>query len=224
MRCFRLVVLLGAAWVGTPQARAGVFVLTNNTPGIFDGSSGTRSVTVTGTEPGFGTGVLVSVTVAIDYLKADGEGPAPPPPPPLPGSPFFNEIVFRVDRAGFPSTTLIAANTYSVGDAGDFFSGVQTFATGAPAIPLDSEPAAGTFSPTGPGSLAAYNGSSALGVWTLFIQDTVGLDALRFRSVTFTFTTQDAPAAVIPEPASCVLLGVGAAGLVGYRRRRRHAG
>ena len=41
-------------------------------------------------------------------------------------------------------------------------------------IVLGSEPTAGTFAPTGPGSLLAYNGLSALGVWTLFIQDTVG--------------------------------------------------
>ena len=221
MRFSKLVLLLcAAAWAITPQAQVqgGIFTLTNATSGIFDASSGTRSVTVTGLEVGFDGGVLTNITVAIDYLKADGEAADPPPPPPLPGSPFFNEIHFRLDRAANPSTELIAAGHYGVGGAGDFFSGIQTFATGGAIIPAGGSPVAGTFAPTGPGSLAAYNGASALGVWTLFVEDTVGLDALRFRSVTFTFTTESA---AVPEPSSCAILGAGVVGLLGFCRRRR---
>ena len=219
MKSAKSLLLTAAVVCAFPAfAHAGSFTLTNATPGIFDASSGTRSVTVTGLELGFDSGILTGLTISIDYLKADGESADPPPPPPLPGSPFYNEIHFRLDRAANPSTTLIAAGTYGVGDAGDFFSGVQTFAIGGAVIVLGSEPTAGTFAPTGPGSLLAYNGLSALGVWTLFIQDTTGLDALRFRSVSFTFTTDQT---VIPEPASMLLLGSGVLGMLGYRRRRQ---
>jgi hypothetical protein len=212
-----MVLIAAAAWMIPATAQAGSFTLTNSTFGIFDASSGTRSVTVLDTQTGFDTGILTGLTVSITYVKADGQGDTPSGS----GTPFYNEIHFRVDRAANPSTTLIAAGTYDDGDAGDVFNGTQTFQTGAPLITAGSEPVAGTFSPTGPGSLAAYNGASVLGDWTLFIQDTVGQDALRFHSVSFNFTTEDSASAAVPEPATFALLGTGA--LAVLRRRRRDA-
>jgi hypothetical protein len=205
--------LAGVSLLIPATAGAGTFTLTNATAGIFDASSGTRSVVVTGAEAGFDGGILVALTISIDYTKADGEDLDPPASP---GTPFYNEIHFRLDRAAEPSTTLIAAGHYTTGSG--VFSGIQTFVTGGAVIPFGSSPVAGTFSPTGPGSLTAYNGLSILGTWTLFIQDTVGLDALRFRSVSFTFET----GAAVPEPVTSALVGSGLLGLA-YRRRRRNA-
>ncbi len=51
---------------------AGVITLTNSTPGLFDASSGTRSVTVTGAELGYDTGIITDVNISINFAKADG--------------------------------------------------------------------------------------------------------------------------------------------------------
>jgi hypothetical protein len=204
---------------------AGVFTLTNancftpgcstsSSPEVFDGNSRSRYVTVTGAEVGFDSGILTGLSIAIDYVKADGEGPFAIGP--FPGEPFFNEIHFRVDRAGEPSTTLIAPGTYAVGAPGTFFRGVQTFETGGAAIAVGSTPVVGTFSPTGPGALTAYNGLSTLGDWGLLIHDTERGNALRFHSVSFTFTT-----APVPEPSNLWLFGTGSVALLLRSRRKR---
>ena len=74
-------------------AHAGSFTLTNATPGIFDASSGTRSVTVTGLELGFDSGILTGLTISIDYLKADGESANPPRRPRCPAIRFTTKSI-----------------------------------------------------------------------------------------------------------------------------------
>ena len=54
------------------MSRAGLITLTTNSPGNFDGSSGNRTVAVTGLEPGFGNGVIAEVAIAMNFEKADG--------------------------------------------------------------------------------------------------------------------------------------------------------
>lgn len=201
-------------------AEAGVIVATNNTIGLFDASSGTRTVTFTGLEAGFGTGVILDVDIAINFAKADGESFDPPFPT---GLPFHNETVFRLER-GATTANLISAGSFNVGS--DPFDGTITFSDqAAQVVNVNPDlPQAGTFRPVGPGLLSGFNGQNAAGTFTLFIQDTVGLDALRFRSFTLTITTEDATN-VIPEPSTMALAGVGALvlGAMGVRRRKHAA-
>ncbi|MFI5403029.1 MAG: PEP-CTERM sorting domain-containing protein, partial [Planctomycetota bacterium] len=88
--------------------------------------------------------------------------------------------------------------------------------------------------------LSDFDGLSALGTWTLFIEDDFPLDALRFRSFTLDIATEriveeqveeeveeeTVPTdgnGRIPEPAGLGLFGLAVLGLVRRFRRRRAA-
>jgi hypothetical protein len=197
-----------------PSAEAGLITLTNSTFGNFDASSGTRSVTVTGLESGFGTGEILDVNVSVDFTKADGEGVNPPASP---GTPFYNEIVFRLTSPFATTVNLISAGSFNSGSSGTLFNGVITFDQAAAQVVNvnPNQPSAGTFRPVG--NLNSFNGGTALGNWTLFIQDTVAADSLRFRSFTANITTADP----IPEPATLTLTALGLAAAAARHRRRR---
>ena len=67
-----LALLVAVALVAMAvTAFAGVITLTNSTVGTFDANSGTRVVTVTGLEPGYGTGTITDVNITIDFVKRD---------------------------------------------------------------------------------------------------------------------------------------------------------
>lgn len=187
-------------------ASGGAISVTNSTPGTFDASIGNRAVTISGFEPGFGTGVIADINVTIDYTKV----------PDAAGQPFFQEIHFAIIAPNGEVVELIAANSFNSGAVGAQFDGVQTFDQSAPTVVNANPdlPTAGTFRPTGPGSLNDFNGDSAMGTWTLFIEDTVSADPLRFRSFRLDVTTRDFS---VPEPASLILLSLAMFGWVSRR-------
>src|SRR5688572_7681601 len=104
-----LVIVLASAF----PASAGTITLTNTTTGNFDASSGTRSVTVTGLEPGFDSGVILDVNISINFAKADGQSFDPPYPT---GTPFYNEIHFHLTSPALATVHLIEPNSWGAGD------------------------------------------------------------------------------------------------------------
>ena len=103
-----LMLVLGSV----APASAGVITLTNSTTGNFDGSSGTRSVTVTGAELGYDTGIITDVNISINFAKADGEDFDPPYPG---GIPFYNEIHFHLTSPSASLVHLIEAGSWGTG-------------------------------------------------------------------------------------------------------------
>jgi len=194
----------------------GLITLTNSTPGYFDNSSGNRTVTVTGLEPGYGTGAILDVNISITFCKAhDADGSCVST-----FTAFPNEIRFRLTSPGAVAVTLIDAASFNYDAFPRPFDSTITFDQAAAQV-VNIYPAlvpSGTFRPTGPGSLNDFNGASALGTWTLFIEDTDSGDGLLFRSLELNVTTRGD--AVIPEPAGWLLTGAGMLGFVLYRRRR----
>ncbi len=183
----------------------------NNMPGNFDRSSGNRTITFTGDE------TISDLNILIDFAKADGEQAAPPYPT---GTPYFDEIVFRLISPTGTSVNLIGERDFNDGRIGTLFDGKITFDDqAAQVVNVNRDlPQAGIFRPTG--RLSDFNGQSSLGTWTLFIEDTFREDSLRFRSATIDIN-RSSTAAAVPTPA--LLPGLVGLGLSVMRKRKQKA-
>lgn len=216
MKKWFIAVALSAGFATT--ASAALISVTNNTYATVDAASVNRTFSV-----GPGLGPINSVGFYLDFSKCDGQNPTQAQAEVgciAGGTPFFNEIHFRLTSAAGTVRELIPAGTYNSGTTGDRF---QMFFTelSAPVIagPL---PSSGTFRPVD--SFSALSGEDPNGNWTLLVEDTVFADSLQyFRGTLCIGTGNDrvtscGPSAV-PEPAMLSLLGLGMFAF-GMARRR----
>lgn len=205
-------VVAAALAVLSPLPSAAAVIVNNSTYGYFDGSSGTRSLSVVG------AGTISDIDLTIDFSKCDdpaigAAGTACTGT----GFSYNDEIVFRLTGPdGSTTVNLVDANTYGGQTPGDRI--VVTFDDEAATTVGGSLLQDGTFRPVSP--LSTFDGLNGDGTWTLFIGDTDGLDPLEFFSATLTI---NADVNQVPEPGTLAVFGIGLLGLGALRRRRRSA-
>ena len=207
--------LLGLA----APADAATVSATNSIPGVADDSSFTRDVTFTAGDLG-GQTIITDIDVTIDFAKFSNT---------VVLAPFYNQVEFVLTSPSGTNFTLISNSggteivadddfiTFFQGSGG--YDGVVTFDQSA-AQPVDfnrNQIPSGTFRPDDDtlNSLDLFNGESALGTFTLFIEDDSFGNPLRFDSFTVTLTTT-----AVPSPTAA-LGGLAMLGLTALRRRGR---
>lgn len=183
-------------------AQASILTATDSTFGSFNNSSGTRNFSL-------GAGSINDVNIAISFAKCDDPSIGATGTACIgTGFSFNREIVFSLTHNS-TTVNLVNQDTYSgetpgAGRVTVTFDDEATTSVGG-AFVLD-----GLFKPVD--ALSAFDGQDAFGVWTLNIQDTVGLDPLDYFTSTLTVT--------VPEPDSVALTGLALVGLAATRRRK----
>lgn len=223
-----------AALLVCGELHAGVVTATNSTDGFFDNTSSTRTFTFNLADFGGGSTTVADVDISIFFAKSNDSSFVPEGGTISPGFPFLREIEFVLTSPAGTSFTLISnagdtelvpADSFaSFGIGSNGFKGTILFDQSA-ANPVDVNPnvlSAGTFRPDDDtlNSLDIFNGESAVGTWSLFIEDDAGGQVLSFYEATLKITTE-ASTSVVPEPSSIALLVIGAccATAVAFRRK-----
>ncbi len=219
------LMLAGALALGILPFSSAQAVVVSKTDTVFDSVDNAYALKdLTFSAADFpGDSVVQNVTLTVDFSKC-GRSIGANGCTGGTGTPFANEIGFAL-RAPDGTTVSLVENdsdneAWETGDYETFDLGsanldhiVITFDDLGTA--LGSLPASGTFAPEG--SLADFIGISAIGTWTFFYEDNVGLDPLGIYRVTLAIETADAN---VPEPASLMLMSLGLFG-IGYRLRNR---
>lgn len=215
-----LQLLIGAmAGVITATANAGLVSDTNNTFGSVDGGSFNRLFTL----PDI-VGTINDVVISIDFSKCDDPNPGASATGCI-GTDFsFNrEIVFQLTSPSGTTVNLVNQDTYSGQTLGSRVS--VAFDDDAVNTVGGTTLQSGLFRPVSP--LSILNGLTEAGQWSLLIGDAVDFDPLQFYGAKLCVATgNDAVTECglggvnVPEPASLLLMSLGAMGIATTRRRK----
>lgn len=191
---FLAIALAGLVLAGTADA-AYVFSSTDVPKRIPpSGSTGTTYSTIT-IGAGDISGVITDVNLTLDITHT-----------------YVHDLEIHVQSAALDWVLLVN----NVDGSGDNFR-VTTFDDEAAlSITAGSPPYNGTFRPQG--LLSDFDGESAVGTWTLRIQDQACLDCGCLHAWSLTIQTDGQ--GEIPEPGSLILLALGSGALALVRRLR----
>lgn len=131
-------------------------------------------------------GNTTAISVSISWEKKDQFNKNSCNEPDGGGSPYNDEVSFKLKSPTGKIITLIANGIYNAGVSS---SGLVTtvFQTGANAIQQNSLPASGTFAPAE--SFATFLNENPSGEWTLLPEDDNGIDPLCVKGFSITITT-----------------------------------
>lgn len=131
--------------------------------------------------------------------------------------PYENEIVFRLIAPSGTSITLVAEDTFEIGDVG---TGRVTMVFDDEGAALPKRVVAGSFKPVE--ALSMFDDTEMFGQWKLYIEDTMESDPLEVYSSSLIFrVVEESPQTEVPEPVSLAVFGAGLLGLAALRRLRR---